>query len=115
MGSFYNYSLNIVAFPILSESNLNLIEKSSKIAIWGNGSFSKKLQELIFKNREDIEICFIIDSYKKDKSNKIPILLPKNLDFSNINYLIIASSFLNEFKDALLLLDIKEVKILKFE
>ena len=115
MGSFYNYSLNSISFPIVSESNLNLIEKSSKIAIWGNGSFSKKLQELIFKNREDIEICFIIDSYKEDKSNKIPILLPKNLDFSNINYLIIASSFLNEFKDALLLLDIKEVKILKFE
>ena len=115
MGSFYNYSLNSISFPIVSESNLNLIEKSSKIAIWGNGSFSKKLQELIFKNREDIEICFIIDSYKKDKSNKIPILLPENLDFSNINYLIIASSFLNEFKDALLLLDIKEVKILKFE
>ena len=92
-----------------------MIEKSSKIAIWGNGSFSKKLQELIFKNREDIEICFIIDSFKEEKSNKTPILLPKNVNFSNVNYLIIASSFLNEFKDALLLLDIKEVKILKFE
>ena len=115
MGSFYNYSLNTVSFPIISESNLNLIEKSSKIVIWGSGSSSRKLQELLLQNKKDIEIYCIIDSFKEEKSNKIPILLPKNVDFSNVNYLIIASSFLNEFKETLLLLDIKEVKILKFE
>lgn len=115
MGSFYNYSLNTVSFPIISESNLNLIEKSSKIVIWGSGSSSRKLQELLLQNKRDIEIYCIIDSFKEEKSNKIPILLPKNVDFSNVNYLIIASSFLNEFKETLLLLDIKEVKILKFE
>lgn len=115
MGSFYNYSLNTVSFPIISESNLNLIEKSSKIVIWGSGSSSRKLQELLLQNKKDIEIYCIIDSFKEEKSNKIPILLPKNVNFSNVNYLIIASSFLNEFKETLLLLDIKEVKILKFE
>lgn len=115
MGSFYNYSLNTVSFPIISESNLNLIEKSSKIVIWGSGSSSRKLQELLLQNKRDIEIYCIIDSFKEEKSNKIPILLPKNVDFSNVNYLIIASSFLNEFKETLLLLDIKEVKILKYE
>lgn len=115
MGSFYNYSLNTVSFPIISESNLNLIEKSSKIVIWGSGSSSRKLQELLLQNKKDIEIYCIIDSFKEEKSNKIPILLPKNVNFSNVNYLIIASSFLNEFKETLLLLYIKEVKILKFE
>lgn len=115
MGNFYDYSLNSLSFPIISEFNLNLLKKSTKIAIWGNGSSSNKLQELLLKNRKDIEISFIVDSFKEEKNNKIPILLPKNIDFSNISYLVIASSFLNDFKDTLLLMNTKKFEILKFE
>ncbi len=114
MGKFYSYSLNDISFPMISKSNLNLIEKSSKIAIWGNGSFSKKLQDLLFQNREDIEICFIIDSFKEDKSNKIPILLPESTDFTDIDYLIIASSFLNDFKEKLISICSNRIKIFKY-
>ena len=115
MGGFYNYSLDEISFPPLSSSNLNIIEKSSKIGIWGNGSFSNKLQELLLEERKDLNICFIIDSFKENTTNKIPVLLPQNANFTNINYLILASTFLNEIQETLLSLNIKNITILKYE
>lgn len=115
MGGFYSYSEDDISFPPVSASNLNVIENSAKISIWGNGSFSKKLQELLLEKRKDLNICYIIDSFKEDTTNKIPILLPQNTNFTNIEYLIIASSFLHEIQKILLALDLKDIKILKYE
>lgn len=115
MGGFYNYSYDEISFPPLSSSNLDIIENSSKIGIWGNGSHSKKFQELILKKRNDLNIYCIIDSFKEDFENKIPILVPQNVDFTKIDYLVIASSFFNEIQETLLSLDLKDIKILKYE
>lgn len=115
MGGFYTYTRDKISYPTLSFFNINTLSESSKVAIWGNGAYGKKLQELILEKRNDLNISCIIDSFKEDFENTIPILVPQNVDFTNIDYLVIASSFLNEIQETLLSLDLKDIKILKYE
>lgn len=114
MGSFYNYSLDDISFPDISLSNLHIVEDNAKIAIWGNGLHSKSFQELILKERKDLKIHCIIDSFKEDIKKEIPIFLPQNVEFFDIDYLIIASTFLNEIKETLLSLNLQNTRILKY-
>jgi glycosyltransferase involved in cell wall biosynthesis len=114
MGAFYNYSLEDLSFPDISLYNLNIIEDNAKIAIWGNGLHSKNFQELILKERKDLKIHCIIDSFKEDTKKEIPIFLPQNVEFFDIDYLIIASTFLNEIKETLLSVNLQKTRVLKY-
>jgi hypothetical protein len=102
MSNFYSYSFNHISFPIIKFSTLDQIQKNAKIAIWGNGQLSKNLQQYITTYRLDIHIKCIIDSFVEDKISFPKIILPHNLDHKSIDYLIIASTFVEEISEIIL-------------
>lgn len=97
MSKFYNYeSLN--KYPYLS-SSFKDIKKDAKIAIWGNGAAGKKLQKKLSK-RQDVEILYIVDSFKEDKNAKPMIVKPEDIK-DDIDYLIIASMFVSDIQNTI--------------
>ncbi len=113
MSGFYDYSNFKIDFPKLTNT-FEEIKTNSKIIIWGNGSLSKKTIINLHKTRPDCKIVSIIDSFNEEKDSLPPIKLPTNTSFENIDYLIIASSFLKEIIKEIDRLNIKKgIKILK--
>jgi glycosyltransferase involved in cell wall biosynthesis len=116
MSNFYSYSLNHISFPIIKSSTLDQIERNAKIAIWGNGQLSKDLQKDIISYRSDIHIECIIDSFVEDQTSSPIVILPHNLNCKNINYLIIASTFVEEISKIILKHKFnKSSQLLKYE
>lgn len=99
MSKFYEYSLDRVGYPTLS-SEMHEIGLNEKIAIWGKGHKSEMLLNKIKNNRSDLSVAFFIDSFQENLSSEPPILTPDNIKFKDdVDYLIIASMFVNDIKN----------------
>jgi len=94
MTNFYNYSINFVNYPNLSKDYSN-IEQNSTIAIWGNGEYGKHFLKIIKEQRKDLKILCLIDSFKENNNSFPKVLTPNKLP-QNIDYIIMASSYIKD-------------------
>jgi len=94
MTNFYNYSINFINYPNLSKDYSN-IEQNSTIAIWGNGEYGKHFLKIIKEQRKDLKILCIIDSFKENNNSFPKVLTPNKLP-QNIDYIIMASSYIKD-------------------
>lgn len=113
MHKFYNYTLNTVSFPDIT-ADIGYFEENAEVSIWGNGNVGKDCQKWINKIRPDIKIKYIINSFSENKKATPEIIKPLNIP-NNINYIIIASSFMEEISNTIIELGLnKKYKISKY-
>ena len=112
MSRFYDYTLHVINYPLVQDDFSNL-KKDAKIAIWGNGQYGKDLQNSIKSLRTDLEVAFIIDSFKESLDSKPIVVTPDKI--YNVDYIIIASMFVLEIANTIQGLDFdKSIKVLKY-
>ena len=112
MSRFYDYTLHVINYPLVQDDFSNL-KKDAKIAIWGNGQYGKDLQHSIKSLRTDLEVAFIIDSFKESLDSKPIVVTPDKI--YNVDYIIIASMFVLEIANTIQGLDFdKSIKVLKY-
>ena len=71
------------------------LPQNFKIAFWGTGEFSQDWQLSIKKKRPDIELRFLIDSFKDDPSASPRVFRPDKMP-NDIDAIVITSSFYRE-------------------
>ena len=113
MANFYDYSSPEIYLDKLKNdfSNLHL---NCKIAIWGNGEYGRMLQKELIQKRTDIDITFFIDSFSESILTEPITITPNNIPM-DLDYIVIASSFIDEISKIIFNLQLpKNITIIKF-
>lgn len=113
MANFYDYSSPEIYVNRVNTDFSNLY-LNCKIAIWGNGEYGKTLQKELIQKRKDIEIIYFIDSFSESTLTEPITITPINIP-AYLDYIIIASSFVDEISNTISNLQLSNnITILKF-
>ncbi len=79
-------------------NSLRDISKNTKIAIYGAGDYGLSLIDALRKRRPDVEIAYLVDTYKSGNIYGFDIIRPKELaaKTSDFDFVVIASDFFSD-------------------